>query len=362
MVGNVGINGIGMCSSFGGYHDTCAAMRANINRFRGHSDLVFGQQGDAEPSPITVSPLPQYLEGYQDKARLIKMLTVAYNDLLENNPSQSMAEDIDVFFALADPQMRCVPEDEDLEDAPDRQRLNQYLQELGNGFFRCINQPKFKLSGTFGDRVSFAKILQRAIQLINSGEKKECLLVVADSLLQTDYLENSLNDGKIKTDATPTGYVPGEGAVMFWLSNEPTQSKTFNVSLDQLQVVVGQEVLNDDAPPQGEELLNLLNSLATQTPLTESHIDVFSDLTGSETYAMEMATWQLKCKQFYPNMPFNHIRYPSTSLGEVGALMGAISLAWAMAAFNRDYATSKQVLIPLVESDSARALIYLRAA
>ena len=355
----INIAGIGLSSSMGGYQDACAAYRAGLNRFAAHDYMKLMFPGGDEPDSLTVAGVST-LYGYEGIGRTIKMFQQAYRDL-QHNLTSPLPENLAILMALPE------PEDREIElnvawNAPREEKLQCYLDSLLPNLFNQLNSAfhQAPLQTVFGDRLAFARILQKAQDILENGDIEHCLLMVADSLLGKEDLEAQLEYNVLKTAANPVGYIPGEGAALILVSRE-TEQGTLPMSV---QVLMDRETVDpedEDAEREawlGKKLFALYKQLLPQE--LSYYPQFIMDLNGEENRAQEFGMLQVMLKSRYLNVPLPEEQIPALGFGEVGTMMGPIALASIVASIQRRYARQRNFLISLSEDSGRRALIYIK--
>ncbi|WNO08429.1 hypothetical protein [Teredinibacter sp. KSP-S5-2] len=354
----VNITGIGLCSSLGGYKDACAAYRAGLNRFAAHDHMQLMFPGDEEPSPLTVAAAPA-LNGYADTGRTIKMLQRAYGDLLANL-KHAVPGRVAVLLALPDPYDREI----DLGVAPNTPReeylriyLDSFVPNLLHQLNPALNQAS--LQTVFGDRLAFARILQKAKEILANAEADHCLLMISDSLLGAEDLELQLECDMLKTADNPVGYIPGEGAAIILVSTAGGQGgvpMSVDIAMDRTTF----DINDGDAEVEswsGKKLFALYEQLLPEE--LRYYPELILDINGQENRAMEYGMLQVLLKTRYPKLPPPEEHIPALGFGEVGAMMGALALITLVASVERQYARQCNFLISLSEDSGRRALIRI---
>ena len=363
----VHIAGIGLSTSLLGFADSCAGFRAGINRFVAHQEIQTMRAGDEEPTPLTVSPAANNLWCYQGIAKTVKMLEIAYKDFIANYQQPVPTDSLQILLATPDPEDRAldmdIPPNTSLEAG-----LHEYISALSEPLNSKLDSilEQAQLQCVFGDRVAFARILQKAINLINSGEARHCLLLVADSLLDDEMLDLQLANNLVKTGDNPLGYIPGEGAAVILLSSQPPTKPGKNSINAKIGVSIHRENIDFEDEQaelnqwQGNTLLKLTQSQTKDLYENQWFPQLISDINGEERRAIELGNFMVKLKLAYPNASFlNHI-VPALSFGEVGCMTGALAFATVIASRQRDYANSNEFLITLSEAYGKRAAIKMK--
>ncbi len=363
-------SGFGLCSSLGGFHDACAAYRAGLNRFAAHEEMKTMEAGDEEPTELTVAPAAANLWPYQGVGRSIKMLHAAYLDLLGNLKREVPEEGLQLLLALPDPEDRQL----DMDPMPGisrAERLQEYLSAITDPLLPKMGSAftKLPIQSVFGDRVAFARILQKAAQLLGNGEAKHCLLIITDSLLNDVTLDAQLEQDLLKHGGNPVGYIPGEGAAMILLSSgsEPeSENDKWNAHRAKIGVCLNNEMIDYEeegaeiALWQGERLSSLIKSQLRNRYENMSFPQHIADINGEECRAIEVGSSLVKLMATYSGANFAEPQVPALSFGELGTMMGPMALATAIASVQRKYARQREFLITLSEDTGKRAVIHMQ--
>lgn len=373
-------SGFGLCSSLGGYKDACAAYRAGLNRFSAHTEVKTMFPGNEEPVPLTVAPAACNIFAYQGLARTVKLFQFAYADLLDNIEQDLPQENIALLFTMPDPLEREQNLDID-EELAREQRLQEYVDALKAPLFTiCPGLKDIPMQCSFGERAAFARVLKKAITLLNTGKVDHCLVMVADSLLDDHMLQVQLQENRLKTEDNPVGYIPGEGAAAILLSSEALSKSdknreplaaNINVSIDNRTVDEQIPEIEDEAQLDklidqqqraswhGEKLVNVLTDLLGDSYEQQSFPQHISDVNGEEHRAIELGNTLVKLRLQCPSASFSEVQVPALGFGEVGAVMGPLALMTVAAAVQRGYATQREFVITLSDESGKRAAIKL---
>lgn len=368
------VSGIGLCSSLGGYQDACAAFRAGLTRFSPHPKMKVMNPGDEEGEPINIAPAATNLFNYQGVGRLIKMFHNAYLDLQSRMPGEIPKENLTILIALPDPEDRAYEIASDEVLSRDK-RLQDYSELITEPLFTRIDPllGKVPTQLVFGERIAFARILQKATTMLNNGAAQYCLLLVADSLTGDDMLDTLWGSKQLKTSDNPTGFIPGEGALMMLLSaNSVAQDASSRLSISCLidQTIYEKNDSSEDIDKpemsqekleswQGKRLMNVVKPFLT--PIYENHYipRIVSDINGQNKRAMELANLLVGISQNYHTIYRHEEIIPALSFGELGTMMGALAMLSCIASVERGYANTNEFLILLSDDDGKRAAIKL---
>lgn len=360
--------------------------RAGLNRFRIHDHISVMAPGDSEPGPISIASVAYNLDGYQGLARVVKMLDHAWQDLLDNTCRQRPGSDALVLMALPDPIEREFDFDyaTDVQDAVDLDDTNShrairrqtYCDLITSRLYDALwkkHQLDLKplaLQVVFGDRVAFARILEKAGALLDQGHITECYLMVHDSLIGDSMLDTLWQQGQLKTADNPVGFIPGEGAAVIWLTKAGRHKSAFktqlSVTMDRSSFAayspVNNEALLSDEERvswHGHKMLKILAPLLGDIKKQTSPRQLLIDINGQENRACEFGNLQVLLKKDNPRAQHLEPIIPALGFGETGAMAGAYAFACILASAHRVYAKSRNFIILLSERDGRRAAARL---
>lgn len=356
----VRILGAGLCSSLGGYKEACAASRAGIVRFSGDATFAFSEAGVDQPTALTIAPAASNFHLFQGLARTVKMLESAYEDFRKNCWADLDLDGLVILCAFPDPQDRGLELDVP-ENITNESRLQNYLEILTSKLFPLVN-PGLSLAPlqcVFGERVAFARIMEKSVRMIADGKAKQCLLISSDSLLGDEFLNAQLDSEQLKTDDNPVGYIPGEGASFILLdaSRSKGVSTEISVSMDNSTIET-----NDDRDKlwQSEKLASVVKNSIDTSKLGKIFPQCVVDTNGEEFRAKEFGILSVKLKSEYPDVHFLEPKIPTLSFAETGAMAGPLAFLTILASVERGYANHNEFLVLLSEYNGKRAAIHIK--
>jgi 3-oxoacyl-[acyl-carrier-protein] synthase I len=171
--------------------------------------------------------------------------------------------------------------------------------------------------------------LERALQMLASGEQDSVVVGGVDTFLDLRLLSELDSEGRILGPRVMDGFIPGEGAAFFVLSSTPPAA-----AAEPTVVVHGAASAMDpghrygDAPAKGEGLALALAQLRQRmSPLPGPVATTFAGFNGESFDAKMWGVAFLRNKDlFTPTMVIEH---PADKFGDAGAAMGAILVALA---------------------------------
>ena len=359
------------------YLNACAAYRVGYNRFIGSEIFEHGIQGDDEPTPLQVSALPNYLEGYQGNGRLVKMLQMAYRDLCANINNVKFENNINIYIVLPSLDSRNFTF-EDESSYTTEELIESIKHEFVTRYINLI-MPEIQAQNVyiiFGERVDFLQAFALALRDLNEGKCQYNLMLAVDCLLNNELVEQLLEDEELKTAESPNGFIPGEGAVAMLLSSSLSNPNTDNACALDIRLDIGSEEVpseddweNEEQFDENEESLrqswqgNILSLLTARCvgaePINTASLNWFSDMNGSYLRACESGMLQVKLKSLIPELDIGSAETPVANFGEMGLVTGGLYLALIAFCIERDCLAFNYSLITLSEVNGKRGVMLI---
>jgi 3-oxoacyl-[acyl-carrier-protein] synthase I len=316
----------------------CAAMRAGI---AGFTELPFH---DRQNEPIIGAATPAPGLGTRRHTRLVKLLTLALEDLLRNRPNMDWRR-VPLLVGLAEVNRPGGADDLTATVVSEVQQL------LGIKF-----HPKLSIALPQGHVAGFAG-LRLARDLDRSGSASMSLVCGVDSYLNgaaLDWLEEKL---RLKTPDNTDGVIPGEAAAAVLVESQSTT--------DAAQVVGLGFGLEKASVLTEEPLLGLGLADAGRKALAEAgwgfhEIDFrLSDVTG-ENYGFREHTLAHARLMRVVRLEDHPLWHPADSIGDTGAAAGVVQLVMAAAAWGKAYAPGARAACFTSAVPGERAVALLR--
>ncbi|MFY0522565.1 hypothetical protein ACN28I_04915 [Archangium gephyra] len=194
--------------------------------------------------------------------------------------------------------------------------------------------------------VSVLAAMAEAAEAFATGRFQRALIVAVDSLTSDlEVLEALAMRRLLKTPQHPVGLMPGEAAAALLVESEAVARRRGA----RVEARVG--ALRVSGPPETERLqegsppMRYLAQVLEDTQVGATRIgDVYGDLNGEEVRAME---WGMALARLGARSAMTEARthWPAVSLGDTGAVSGAISVAAATRSFVRNYARGDEILV-----------------
>jgi 3-oxoacyl-[acyl-carrier-protein] synthase I len=368
------VKALGLASPLGGLVQASAAFRAGIARPAPSPDAEVMFPGDEQPQPVQVHALAAATFGFTGVGRLAALLTEALADL-PAVPGFWAAPGAGLFLALPDPPERGFvlsgggDEDEDYWlDDEDPEGAQARVDALGKRVLSAAARATTFALGTMASRfvggghVAFATALALARDEILARRMGSALVCAVDSLASEATVANLLEHGRVKTEATPTGFVPGEAAVVLLLESLPGRSVQLTgplVRLANVAAATGDRPAMSETPSDARLLAacfeRALGSLAPE----EAAPLVVSDHDGEVWRAHELGSMRVRLAARDRRLADTPIWYPATSFGHTGTASGGVGLALAYRALRRGHSPAPRAVILSSADSGARAAALL---
>lgn len=347
--GSMALTGIGMLTSVGlGAYASCASLRAGIVRIR-ELDLPQGTEGLATRHPLVGSPIKGLTEGYFGLGRQARLAVDGLRDLLANarlDPGHLAQAGLYLGLPSA--------------TAPERQqqlatRLTQWLQVPG-----LRERIHFYPQG----HASAVRALGDALAQLRQGRLTLAVVGGLDSRVEPETLTRLRDEGRLKTEDQPVGFVPGEASAFFLLETPlmARRRKAGVMAWLESSHLAHEPITADSGQPcdgqgLGQAITGAFEALEDRGAGTGL---VISDLNG-ELYRAE---------EFSKAVPrvLRHLRAPwrlwhaADCIGDTGAASGALSVCMGARALSRGYAATEQVLTCASSDEGLRGAVCLRSA
>jgi len=210
---------------------------------------------------------------------------------------------------------------------------------------------------TYGDQCAFFTALGQATDDLSAGRTERAIVGAIDSYLDPFSLEWGVNNHRVKNDANPQGFSPGEGAAFLEL-------RCRRNATDRGMFISGPEWgdeaghLNSDAPPLGKGLAHAIELVLTKGKVERPGI-MIGNLNGEPYRSRDWgaALHRLVCR--FPYLQSLRNWSPAESFGETGCAAPALAIGVADQAFRRRYAKADTVVVWSCSDTAKRAAILL---
>jgi 3-oxoacyl-[acyl-carrier-protein] synthase-1 len=324
------VTGVGMDSP-----SSCAAIRCGVSA---SAETAFINRA-GEPQLGCAVPLEEPLRG------LSKQVVMVASAIRECLAAALPAKPPQI------PVVLCLPE----KERPGRLAgLEEELFPAVQDALKVRFHPDSVLIST--GRAGIGRALQLAARFVHEAGAPRCIVAGVDSLLIGETIDSYDLDHRILTPKNSDGFIPGEAASAVLLS-APSRAP----ELLCLGVGLGTESapVRSDKPLRADGLVEAYRAAFADSGRTFDDVDFrIADVTG-EQYGLKEAQLALGRAMRKVKERFD-LWHPTDCIGEVGAAIGPILLAVALAAARRDYAPGPGALCHFGSDDGQRAAVVLR--
>ncbi len=329
----------GMATGVGlGAAATCAALRCGIAGFAQTRFRVDGNwlRGSAVPLP----------DGLPGRGRLLQMAFLALKDCIADMPEK---------LDPRSPLLLCLSETS--RPQPGGMNDAELLAELRSsvGLLPDAAAPSQILRA---GRLGAAHAMLHARRLLALGHRVVIVLGV-DSLLNADCIAHYGEKGRLLSESTLDGFIPGEAAAavaLTALAAAPGPNTLFCIGCGFAEEEAS---IGAGRPLRGSGLVQAITAALADAGCTFAAIDYrLTDVNG-EHYAFKEASVAL-LRIMRAVKPELELWHPADCVGEVGAAAGPLILGAAMYAAKKDYAPGPTVLCHFASDAGARAALILR--
>ncbi len=344
--GKLVVTGAGMVTPVGlGAASSLAALRAGISRL-GEIPWFNIAGPTGKPQPVTGATVPRVPGNRFGPARLERLIEHALRDTVTSAGLKRHTR-CAVFLGTAAPRQggRVLPAQESL-----RANVSAALSE-----HVTVEEVRLIEAG----RAGALRALREAAAKLAQSPEIDCVLVGgADSMVSPLTLMGLHSKQRLRDGKRSTGILPGEGAGFVVLEKPDIAARRRAQVLAFVEAAAGGV---DPTPPgkpnRAQVLANVLRALVgsvrTSPPL------FISDLNGERHRGQE---WMFASTR----TPFYHGGskhwLASESIGDAGAALGAVGLAWGTAALSKAYAPANEIVVWGASDEGAREAVVLKSA
>ena len=342
--GDLVVTGVGMVTPVGlDAPSASAALRAGLSRLGDLSaDATVNIAGDSEP--ITGSEVPILTDGRIGPGRLSAMAVPA---LRECAVSAGLAPEAICDVLVGGPTVPWAGRTLDYREA--------LAKELREGAGGCFSASSVEVLPA-GRAAALSAVRQAALRL-SQGVNGPILVGAVDTWVDELALASLKQTRRLREGMRGSGMHPGEGAA-FLAIETPASAAARNATVLCRLVAAGGAV---EPTPFGEpckgvalsEVLLAVGQARSRKPR------IVCDLNGEVARAHE---WTFAfCRNPIPHEGDLYELTPAESVGDGGAGLGAIALAWSVVSLERGYAREGEVVVWGGSDEGAREAVLLRA-
>ncbi len=331
----IAIQACGLITSVGLHPSSaCASMRCRLNNFR---ETQFQLSSNAK---VVGGYVPEISVRGVD--RLFAMVSAAIAQAIENlGDTERQAAPLILCVAEAGRAGRL----DSLEH-----RLFDQLHAAGVGL-----HPESRLVPL--GKVGVAAALQYASRLLHENKVKHIVIAATDSLLNQQTVQGLLRARRVGGLFEGAGLIPGEGAGALLVSRQAPDRQSHIRVLGYAEAIEPARLDNEEAV-KGQGLKQAIKGALLSAGLKMSDIGLrVADLAGDPFYFEDAAMAMVRVAQD-SRTPMD-LWMPAESVGETGATVGAIGLAWLHEAALRNYTASRYALCHCANDDGRRSALIV---
>lgn len=335
--GQIAITGMGLVTPVGLYAEaSLAALRAGISRLSRipHFEI---ETDEGEFEAVIGAEVPQLTRGRLGPARLNCLMAPAFSEVLRDAAIEPRHR-IGVFLGTAgsSPAERVLNYNEAAKEI--------LLASVPEGF--QITHAKLIPAG----RAAVLRAIRSAAQALDQDQVDIALIGAVDSWVTPRALSWLLKQKRLNDYPRKTGTVPAEAAGFLALEKQDhAQGRSARVYAHITSSSGRNETVKWGEATNAVPLSQCIQNAAAG--VNEPEALVISDLCGERYRAMEWGMALPKAMWSYENL---HHWNPGDCIGDSGAAMGVIMLAWAAEALRKGYAPARQVLVWGASDEGAR--------
>ncbi|RKH12115.1 hypothetical protein D7X74_24205 [Corallococcus sp. CA047B] len=372
--GRIAITGIGMASSLGNAVQACAAARAGLTRI---TDL---EQTEVEEETLRTEALKGHpanwvAGGFEGPGRLLCLGEAAIQDLLFHvklKPEEfagtalllQLPDDFHQQTLLGRGATATATSDFAPEDLPAEALLQATWKSFPERLMALTGfetRPRI-LERFRGGPASFAHLLLRARNLLNSRTVDRCIVGGIDSLIDGGPLLAARELQLTRTPNSPVGFLPGEAAGFVLIES----ARAADARGARIQALLGPVGIAEESfdrfsgtPSTGAALFAATTACLESWSEQDGAIgSAVVNLNGDPFRAMDYGSALVRMTSARLPTSFRLV-LPVDSFGELGAATGPVSACMSVRSLVRGYARTPHVLVLLLDERKQRSALLL---
>ena len=342
------VTGIGMMTPVGhGAYQSCASIRADITRIA-PLDYFCVENEVFEEVPVQGCPISGVTDGYFGLGRWSRLAGDAIGDLVRNTGLPAADLDRTGLFIALPPQ--------------DRPGVDQRITDLLGlriGQWNNITGLEQRTTVYPQGHAAVVKALAAAMAAIQAKTIAGAIVGGVDCLLEAQTLSFFNEKERLKTEARPGGFIPGEGAAFFHLealNAAVARGAEIFAEISPPAVSMEPVTIHEDDPSEATGLTQSVRAaLQTMGERAQTIGLVICDLNG-ETYRAKEFAYMANRTLGAVHTPWR-LWHPADVIGDTGAASFAIAVCMAARAHQRGYADTPAILICGASDDGLRAAV-----
>jgi 3-oxoacyl-[acyl-carrier-protein] synthase I len=328
-----------------------ASIKARLARIGVSSDIrIHNETGKL--MPVTCAAVTGVTDGHRGFLRHFRMAVRAFAQVLADSAlDEPLLADTTLHLVLAE------RERPGMDDRVPQQLVRKMTRALS------MDDLSSRTTITSTGHAGVFEALQGAAGAIASGRSSRSLVGAVDGYLDERTLEWLNDTGRLKTDETPNGFIPGEGAA-FVLLERLSVAQARNASAMARLTGIGNAVesnsIYEKSACTGEGLTGAIRMAREAAGDTTSPALMVCDLNGERYRANE---WGLAMSRSFDGHPSpSRVWHPADCLGDCGAAAGVLNLVFATLALTQGTVAEGSALVWGSSDDGERGAAMLATA
>ena len=330
------------------YAQSCAAIRAGLNGFCSYPnyETLLPEPALSDAALAIVAAIPTLAFDLSAQERLMALAIAPMAELIETaGLGRRDFSQTAIAFCLSPANPEFAINDKLFGD--------EFLNRLG--LVSCLGHKCYKQA-----HASAMYALRDLNRLIASEKAAYGLLVGADSYIDYASLVDLDQQYRLKSERNRDGFIPGESSVSLVLESEShaqARGATVLGYIDSIGIGVEKNTLAGDRVSSCQGLGDAVEM--SHSANIKAYDWVICDLNGESYRSQEWGMFSIRCSDYFPDV--SALWHPASSVGDVGAASGAMSIATALHAFEKDYAPSKEAFVWGASDNGERGVCVISA-
>jgi 3-oxoacyl-[acyl-carrier-protein] synthase-1 len=205
-------------------------------------------------------------------------------------------------------------------------------------------------------RAGIAQALRQAHHLLESGDVRHAIVAGIDSYLNAHTINHFLRRGRLLASDASDGFIPGEGAGALVLASSAWAEAGLHVR--GIGLADEAATIDGDVPSRASGLTAAIRGALSQSgyAMSELHFRM-ADIAGESFFFREAGNALARVlDRPLPHFPLLHI---TDAVGETGAAVGPLSIAFLSDAMARGHVPGTRALLHFSNDGSARAALVV---
>jgi len=357
-----------VCSLGYDLETACAAARAGLVRPGPAAGFRTRSAVDGEPETVSVHAARLLTDGFQDDARLVRLLQGAAADLRRRLPVPAGTERIACYLAVPSPQ-RLLEGAALVDHESIRTRMAAAAGRAGEvpdpapGVARLLERAWAAAGWTVpavlahlapGGHAGAAESLARAAADLAAGRIDLAVVGGVESWLDEDTLQWLMDTGRLKCDAHPSGFQPGEAASLLALRRSSGDDRL--ACLGPVALAQEPRAAFSGLPSFGEASAATIAAVLQDA---EAPAWLLTDLNGETHRAHEWGSTLVRLRAGRPAFDAPVVWTPAASFGDLGAATVPVAVCTALRAAARGAAPALRAIVRAASDGPDRAAVAL---